>query len=282
MTPAPQPSPGLGPLRRVLDALSTHAHRGRVVGRNGVFTFPECDFCALLPQAEATLAALSERPGEGEAMREAAAKAIPTSWLDPLLSGPVSALDGHGDWGCPDVERLLAALADRIRALPLPATPPRSPTGGEVAAIRAHHEWIVRNGAKEKTAIAEFQYQRGQLLAALTAAQAAQREAEGKVAALELMLASKIGPDWREALPYESELELKAVLDKERREFAAERQRADAAEGLVERLVEALKEQRHQMSHVSVDQAFAETMRRMIDAALPPTGGARAREEGLE
>lgn len=47
-----------------------------------------------------------------------AVKAVPTSWLDALLSGPETALKGKGGtWGCPDVERLLRAIAGRIRAL---------------------------------------------------------------------------------------------------------------------------------------------------------------------
>lgn len=52
-----------------------------------------------------------------EAMREECASAVPTTWLDPLLSGPDCVLLGSGGtWGCPDVERLLSAVAARIRA----------------------------------------------------------------------------------------------------------------------------------------------------------------------
>lgn len=39
--------------------------------------------------------------------------AIPTSWLDSLLTGP-DAVIGKGPWGCPDIERLLAAIKQRI------------------------------------------------------------------------------------------------------------------------------------------------------------------------
>lgn len=41
---------------------------------------------------------------------------IPTSWLDPLLTGPDAALSKDaGKWGCPDIERLLLAIKDRMR-----------------------------------------------------------------------------------------------------------------------------------------------------------------------
>jgi len=39
---------------------------------------------------------------------------VPTTWLDPLLTGPDKTLPGDGPWGCPDIERLLTALKKRI------------------------------------------------------------------------------------------------------------------------------------------------------------------------
>ena len=48
--------------------------------------------------------------------RERGAKMIPTNWCDPLLSGPTAVLQGLGPWGCPDIERLLRAIAAAIRA----------------------------------------------------------------------------------------------------------------------------------------------------------------------
>lgn len=51
--------------------------------------------------------------------RERCAKAIPTNWLDPMLTGPTAALKGNGGtWGCPDIERLLKAIGTAIRNLP--------------------------------------------------------------------------------------------------------------------------------------------------------------------
>jgi hypothetical protein len=47
---------------------------------------------------------------------EACAQAIPTTWLDPLLSGPGSPLP-EGAWSGSDIERLLGAVAVRIRSL---------------------------------------------------------------------------------------------------------------------------------------------------------------------
>jgi hypothetical protein len=40
---------------------------------------------------------------------------IPTSWLDSLLTGPNAALHGDGGtWGCPDIERLLKRIKERM------------------------------------------------------------------------------------------------------------------------------------------------------------------------
>ena len=50
------------------------------------------------------------------AVWEEAAKEIPSSWLDPLLSGPTTVLTGHANWGCPDIERLLWELSKRLSA----------------------------------------------------------------------------------------------------------------------------------------------------------------------
>jgi hypothetical protein len=48
---------------------------------------------------------------------EAAEAAVPTNWCDPLLTGPNAALGPHaGKWGCPDIERLLAGVRNRIKA----------------------------------------------------------------------------------------------------------------------------------------------------------------------
>lgn len=52
-----------------------------------------------------------------EGMLEAA-DAVPTSWLDSLLTGPDAVLKGKGGtWGCPDIEALLRAVKARIRSL---------------------------------------------------------------------------------------------------------------------------------------------------------------------
>lgn len=46
--------------------------------------------------------------------------AIPTNWLDNLLTGPNAVLRGKGGtWGCPDIERLLKAVRQRINDLPV-------------------------------------------------------------------------------------------------------------------------------------------------------------------
>ena len=45
---------------------------------------------------------------------KAALDAIPTTWLDPLLTGP-KAVIGMPPYGCPDIERLLNAIRERAR-----------------------------------------------------------------------------------------------------------------------------------------------------------------------
>lgn len=48
-----------------------------------------------------------------DAVIEECAKCVPTTWLDPMLSGP----DKVEVKDCPSVERVLQAVAARIRAL---------------------------------------------------------------------------------------------------------------------------------------------------------------------
>jgi hypothetical protein len=47
---------------------------------------------------------------------EEAAKEIPTTWLDPLLTGDRAAVSQHGRFDCQDIERLLNQLRERLRA----------------------------------------------------------------------------------------------------------------------------------------------------------------------
>lgn len=49
------------------------------------------------------------------AERERCARLVPTTWLDPLLSGPNAI---KTPMGCREVEALLRGIQDRIRALP--------------------------------------------------------------------------------------------------------------------------------------------------------------------
>ena len=44
------------------------------------------------------------------------AKEVPTSWLDPLLTGTTKVV-GEPPYGCPDIERLLNAIRKRIEAV---------------------------------------------------------------------------------------------------------------------------------------------------------------------
>ena len=45
-----------------------------------------------------------------------AAKEIPDSWLDPLLTGPSKVVPGTGVFNCKDLETLLNGIGSRIRA----------------------------------------------------------------------------------------------------------------------------------------------------------------------
>ncbi len=60
---------------------------------------------------------------------EQCANEVPTSWLDPLLTGPDAVLRGAGPWGCPDIEALLRAVQARMRELSAhpPTASPDSP-----------------------------------------------------------------------------------------------------------------------------------------------------------
>lgn len=57
-------------------------------------------------------------PKRGKASRAVRpSDGVPTSWLDPLLTGPEAVLNGNGPWGCPDIERLLRAVKKRVESL---------------------------------------------------------------------------------------------------------------------------------------------------------------------
>lgn len=45
------------------------------------------------------------------------AKLVPTTWLDPLLTGP-KAVVGAPPYNCKDIERLLWHVAERIKTAP--------------------------------------------------------------------------------------------------------------------------------------------------------------------
>jgi len=48
--------------------------------------------------------------------KESVLKCIPTTWLDPLLTGDSKVI--HGAFDCRDIERLLRTIRDRILELP--------------------------------------------------------------------------------------------------------------------------------------------------------------------
>lgn len=78
--------------------MTHHKHCTRL-GWPGV---ESCEIC------DAITAAVAEK-------QEWCAKVIPTSWLDPMLSGPKSVMVPP-PWGCQDIERLLHHIRTAIRA----------------------------------------------------------------------------------------------------------------------------------------------------------------------
>ena len=66
------------------------------------------------------LAALLRSLAQGDvrnAVIEECAKQVPTTWLDPLLTGKTAVLPATGDWNGRHMEALLRGIQDRIRAL---------------------------------------------------------------------------------------------------------------------------------------------------------------------
>ena len=55
-----------------------------------------------------------KRKPETQAIRDKFADMVPTTWLDPLLTGD-KAVIGHPPYNCKDIERLMWHLAERIR-----------------------------------------------------------------------------------------------------------------------------------------------------------------------
>lgn len=78
-----------------------------------------------LPHAHAiSLQEVAPRPG-GFILREDALAAIPTNWLDSLLTGPDAALRAGYSYNGDDIERLLRAVRDRIAALSVSPSSPQ-------------------------------------------------------------------------------------------------------------------------------------------------------------
>ena len=74
---------------------------------------------------------------DAAALAERIAEAVPTTWLDSLLTGP----EKVGDFGnkCPAVERLLRAVKDRVLAAALRSLrPPADATGTALCACGEH------------------------------------------------------------------------------------------------------------------------------------------------
>jgi len=69
----------------------------------------------IIKDALSAYAAAQVAQARGEE-REACATMIPTTWLDPLLTGEGAVLKGYGPWDGKQVERLLQAIAAAIRA----------------------------------------------------------------------------------------------------------------------------------------------------------------------
>lgn len=64
--------------------------------------------------SSATVDTRAVSPDNNESIEQVMLDAIPTSWLDSLLTGP-DAVVGKPPYGCPDVVRLLKAITERQR-----------------------------------------------------------------------------------------------------------------------------------------------------------------------
>lgn len=85
---------------------------GNSFKRQGGIPFNFCPWCGH------TRTPTAAAPLDAESMRRACVEAIPTSWLDSLLSGS----DGLGKppWNGPDIERLLRAVKARLESIEIP------------------------------------------------------------------------------------------------------------------------------------------------------------------
>lgn len=102
--------------------------------------------CELLwPQIaiSAILTATSQlSQGNGaEEMRSACVEAIPTNWLDPLLTGPTAVLPKDYRYYPREVENLLHALRKRLSEIPIPPAAKGEVTEEEVEAALNSNEF---------------------------------------------------------------------------------------------------------------------------------------------
>jgi hypothetical protein len=70
--------------------------------------------CAVIPCKSAREAkALVKLHADPKALLDA----VPTNWLDPMLTGPAAVLSKKpGSWNCHDIERLMFAVRERLAA----------------------------------------------------------------------------------------------------------------------------------------------------------------------
>lgn len=41
---------------------------------------------------------------------------LPTTWLDPILTGPQAVIETKGPWGCRDIENIIGAIRKRMNS----------------------------------------------------------------------------------------------------------------------------------------------------------------------
>ena len=56
------------------------------------------------------------KPRAATPLAAALLAAIPTNWIDPLLTGP-EAVIGKPPYGCPEIEALLTGVSNRMRRI---------------------------------------------------------------------------------------------------------------------------------------------------------------------
>lgn len=100
--------------------------------------------------------------------------------------------------------------------------------------------------------------------------------AEAEIERLQHALASKIGPDWREALPYETEIELRTEIERLRAESAGEWRERELSNARAKQAEAQVRELREELAGATkfgdIQLAEKRALREALEAMLKATG----------